>query len=52
LKAGKRRFGIPDFRYYALADGIREILFRVGKGPVPARHSEIRGDPQMSLLDF
>jgi hypothetical protein len=52
LKAGKRLFGIPDFRYYALADGIREILFRVGKGPVQARHPEIRGDPQMTLLDF
>jgi hypothetical protein len=26
LKAAKRLFGIPDFRYYAIADGIREIL--------------------------
>ena len=26
LKAGKRLFGIPDFRFYAIADGIREIL--------------------------
>ena len=26
LKASKRIFGIPDFRYYAIADGIRELL--------------------------
>ena len=26
LKAAKRLFGIPDFRYYAIADGIRTIL--------------------------
>jgi hypothetical protein len=26
LKAAKRIFGIPDFRYYAIADGIRELL--------------------------
>ena len=25
LKAAKRLFGIPDFRLYALADGIREV---------------------------
>lgn len=28
LKAAKRIFGIPDFRYYAIADGIRELLLR------------------------
>ena len=28
LKASKRIFGIPDFRYYAIADGIRELLHR------------------------
>jgi hypothetical protein len=28
LKAAKRIFGIPVFRYYALSDGIREILCR------------------------
>jgi hypothetical protein len=26
LKAAKRLFGIPDFRYYAIADGIKEIF--------------------------
>jgi len=27
LKAAKRVFGIPEFRFYALADGIKEHLF-------------------------
>lgn len=27
LKAEKRAFGIPEFRFYALADGIKEPLF-------------------------
>ncbi|UCH08533.1 MAG: hypothetical protein JSV55_06065, partial [Deltaproteobacteria bacterium] len=34
LKAAKRIFGIPDFRYYALADGIKEVLSKAGKGKV------------------
>ena len=32
LKAARRLFGIPDFQFYALADGIREILFGRQKG--------------------
>ncbi len=28
LRAAKRLFGIPDFRLYALADGIREVCAR------------------------
>ena len=32
LKAARRLFGIPDFRFYALADGIRELLFGRKKG--------------------
>ena len=32
LNAAKRIFGIPDFRYYALADGISAIFKRIGKG--------------------
>ena len=27
LRAARRLFGIPDFRFYALADGIREFFF-------------------------
>jgi len=34
LKASRRIFGIPDFRYYALSDGIRELLQRHDKGPL------------------
>ena len=46
LKSARRLFGIPDFRYYAIADGIKEIL---------AGHSKrisllVRADPQMSLF--
>ena len=26
LRESKRLFGIPDFRYYAVADGIRRLL--------------------------
>jgi len=32
MDAAKRIFGIPNFRYYALADGIREILTRTARG--------------------
>jgi hypothetical protein len=39
LKAAKRLFGIPDFRYYALADGIceicREFPRRAGQSATP-----------------
>ena len=46
LKSAKRLFGIPDFRYYAIADGIKEILAGYSKRTrLPAR-----ADPQMSLF--
>ena len=32
LKAARRLFGIPDFRFCTLADGIRELLFGRQKG--------------------
>jgi hypothetical protein len=44
LQAAKRIFGIPDFRYYALADGIKEVLSRTGKG--------ILGDKTTSYADL
>ena len=34
LEASRRIFGIPDFRFYALADGIKELLQRSDKGPL------------------
>jgi hypothetical protein len=45
--AANRLFGIPDFRHYALADGIKEVLWRVGKGRLRPRGS---GPPEMALL--
>lgn len=35
LTASRRIFGIPEFRYYALADGIRQALFGSSRGPGP-----------------
>jgi hypothetical protein len=32
LRASKRIFGIPDFRLYALADGIRQFLYSQTRG--------------------
>ena len=32
LRASKRVFGIPDFRLYALADGIRQFLYNQTHG--------------------
>ena len=34
LKAAKRIFGIPDFRYYVPTDGIQTIFRRIGKDPL------------------
>lgn len=48
LAAAKRLFGIPDFRYYALADGIGNILKRSSKGPMRRREREERN----GQLDF
>ena len=50
LNAAQRIFGIPDFRYYALADGIREILSKAGHGTAPQK-SEV-GGPQAQLSLF
>ena len=45
LKAAKRLFGIPDFRLYALADGIRDVCVR---SPRRARHGA-KDPPQLTL---
>jgi len=34
IKASKRIFGVADFRYYAIADGIKELLSRNKTGPL------------------
>lgn len=51
MDAAKRIFGIPDFRYYAIADGIRNIFTRVGKGPLHPRGYVPPVLPQLSLWD-
>jgi len=35
IAAAKRFFGVPDFRYYAIADGIRELLQRHPRSGTP-----------------
>jgi len=52
LKVAKRFFGVPDFHYYALADGIATILSHATIGPI-ARHGKApprRPDPQLPLF--
>ena len=50
LEASQRIFGIPDFRYYALADGIKEILTKAGKGTMPRKMPEGGPNQQMALF--
>jgi hypothetical protein len=49
MRAAKRIFGIPDFRYYALADGISAIFKRIGKGPLYPRGHKPDPSPQLPL---
>lgn len=49
MSAAKRLLGIPDFRYYALADGIKAIFKRIGKGPLYPRDYEQPSTPQLSI---
>ena len=51
LKAAKRLFGIPDFRYYAISDGIKDTLLHVGKGTLYPRGASPPPHPQMALFD-
>lgn len=47
-KAAKRIFGIPDFKYYALSDGLRSLFSRhPGK---PHRAARSPGTQQMELI--
>jgi hypothetical protein len=39
LRAAKRLFGIPDFRLYAIADGIREVCARAPRRPSGQAHN-------------
>jgi hypothetical protein len=50
LKVARRFFGVPEFHYYALADGIGFLLSRLRPGPSkPARPANT---PQLSLFRF
>ena len=51
LKAARRLFGIPDFRFYALADGIREVLFGREKGLESFLNLNKTQNPQLMLFD-
>jgi hypothetical protein len=51
LQAAKRIFGIPDFRYYAIADGIRELLNRYNRRIVKSIKTLIN-ENQLPLFDF
>ena len=44
-RAAKRIYGVPEFRFYAIADGIRQLLFGRAVGIGPPRH-----DPRANLL--
>ncbi len=44
-RAEKRIYGIPEFRFYAIADGIKQVLFGRGTGIGPPR-----SDPRLNLL--
>lgn len=45
ITAAKRLFGVPDFRHYAIADGIREACARSPRRAAPAT----KPGPQLSL---
>jgi len=46
-KAAKRLFGIPDFKYYALADGLRSLFMRH-----PGRPARLKRYPRDAQLDL
>jgi len=48
LSAAKRVFGIPDFKYYALSDGLKKLFDRHPGRP----HHVRRGPPDPQLLLF
>jgi hypothetical protein len=49
-RLAKRFFGVPDFHYYALADGIAALLARCGKGPLRPRQPRPPTGPQQFLF--
>jgi hypothetical protein len=51
LRASKRVFGIPDFRLYALADGIRQFLYSQTRGLKKLLELQNPPPAQPSLFD-
>jgi len=47
--AAQRIFGIPDFRYYAIADGIKEILNKSGHGTIRQKREDGGCNTQLSF---
>jgi len=53
LRAARRLFGIPDFHYYAIADGIREICAGRQAPPFNSRRPDPPGGlEQLDLIGF
>jgi len=50
VRASERLFGIPDFRYYAIADGICEILQKRSARPFPNHGRRYEPDVQLDLF--
>jgi len=50
VEKAKRFFEIPDFRQYAIADGINKLLFSSKTGIIP--HTMKREDKRQLLLPF
>ena len=51
FQAAKNIFGIPDFRYYAISNGIRELLSHSWKGTI-GKSMPSRDSPQLTLFDI
>ena len=51
LTAAKRLFGIPDFHFYALADGIQNLLFSHQKGLESFKNMINTQSSQLRLFD-
>lgn len=49
LRSAHRIYGVPEFRYYALADGIKQLLYSSQRGPSPPI---LRPADQFLLLPF
>ena len=52
LEASRRLFGIPDFLYYALADGLKEILQKAKTRPFQRNPRRPPPDPQLDLFEI